>query len=145
MANLNTVLREEISRLARKEINAQTATLKKQSAQYRRDIADLKRQNTDLERRLAFVEKQEKRRIEKAPSPDIAESARFSPKWVAAHRKKLELSAADYGVLVGVSQLTIYNWEQGKSKPQQAQIAKWATIRKLGKREAWKRLDILEA
>lgn len=143
MPSLTTALRDEIRRLARKEINSQTAVLKKQSAQYRRDIADLKRQVADFQRRISFVEKQEKRRIEKAPSVDLADTARFSPKWLASHREKLGLSAADYGTLVGVSQLTIYNWEQGKSKPQKAQIAKWAAIRGLGKREAAKRLELI--
>jgi len=33
------------------------------------------------------------------------------------------LSAADYGKLVGVSGLTIYNWEGGKAKPRQEKIA----------------------
>jgi DNA-binding transcriptional regulator YiaG len=143
MPNLSSVLRSEIARLARREINSATTTLQKQSAQYRRDIAALKRQVADLNRRLAFVEQQEKRRIEKAPSTKDADGARYSPKWLAAHRKKLGLSAADYGKLVGVSQLTIYNWEQGKTMPQQAQIAKWAAVRGLKKREAQKRLELL--
>lgn len=143
MANLTSVLRSEIQRLARKEVRSQTATLQKQSAQYRRDVAELKRQVADLQRRLSFLETQEKKRIVKQPSEKLADGARYSPKWLAAHRKKLGLSAADYGKLVGVSQLTIYNWEQGKSNPRQAQLAKWVAIRGLGKREALKRLEML--
>jgi len=52
---------------------------------------------------------------------------------------------ADYAALVGVSPLTIYNWESGKTRPGGPQMAAWATIRGLGKREAWKRLEDLEA
>ena len=143
MANLTSVLRQEFSRLARKEIRSQTATLQKQSAQYRRDVAELKRQVTDLQRRLSFLETQEKKRIVKEPSPKSADGVRYSPKWLAAHRKKIGLSAADYAKLVGVSGLTIYNWEQGKSSPRQAQMAKWVAIRGLGKREALKRLEMI--
>ena len=69
-----------------------------------------------------------------------AGSRRFP--WVSAHRERLELSAADYGELVGVSPVTIYNWEQGKSRPQEKQLAAWGVIRGLGKREAWRRLEI---
>ena len=47
MPNLAAALKEEIARLARREINRETATLQNQSAQYRRDIAALKRDNTD--------------------------------------------------------------------------------------------------
>ena len=43
MANLATVLKEEIRRLARRETKTLTETMRRQSAQHRRDIADLKR------------------------------------------------------------------------------------------------------
>ena len=42
MPNIATVLKDEISRIARKEIRAETAVVKKASAQYRKDIAELK-------------------------------------------------------------------------------------------------------
>jgi DNA-binding transcriptional regulator YiaG len=64
----------------------------------------------------------------------------FSAEEVAAERERLELSAADYGELVGVSHLTIYNWEKGKTKPQAAQLEKWLTVKGIGKRKAWRRL-----
>jgi len=62
---------------------------------------------------------------------------RFSPGWVTRHRAKLELSAADYGELVGVSALTIYNWEKGKTRPGSQRLEALADVRKLSKREAW--------
>ena len=42
MANIAAVLKEEISRLSRKETRGETASLKKASAQYRAEIAALK-------------------------------------------------------------------------------------------------------
>ena len=44
MANLAATIKEEIQRLARKEIKAQTGSTKQAVAQYRREIAKLKRQ-----------------------------------------------------------------------------------------------------
>lgn len=143
MPNLASVMKDEIARIARREINRETALLKKQSAAYRRDIAELKRTHSDLARRIAFLEKQEKKRIASAPSEKAAEGARFSPKWVKSHRKKLGLSAADYALLVGCSGLTVYNWEQGKSKPRAKQLAALVEVRGLGKREALRRLEML--
>ena len=43
MPNIAAVLKEEITRLARKEAKSQVAPLKMANAQYRRDIAALKR------------------------------------------------------------------------------------------------------
>ena len=67
----------------------------------------------------------------------------FSPDAVLAERERLEISAADYAELVGVSMLTVYNWEKGKTKPQTAQLAKWRSVKGIGKREAWRRLGYL--
>jgi len=64
----------------------------------------------------------------------------FSPEAVSAHREKLELSAADYGELVGVSALTIYKWEKGETRPRAAQAQKWLAVRDLTKRDAWRKL-----
>ena len=146
MPNLASVLKDEIRRLARKEIKDQTGTTKKMSAQHRRDIAQLKRQVQTLARKVAFLESQEKKRVSKIkPSKEAADKARFSPSWLKSHRQKLGLSAADYATLVGVSSQTIYNWEQGTSKPRQQQVAALSAVRGLGKREVLKRLEMLEA
>ena len=53
MPNIATVLKDEISRLARKEIRKQTSVLKKASAQYRKDSAEMKRRVSDLQRKVA--------------------------------------------------------------------------------------------
>ena len=65
-------------------------------------------------------------------------------RWVKAGRERLGLSAEDYGLLVGVSAQTIYSWESGNSKPRAAALAGWAQVRGIGKREALKRLELLE-
>ena len=57
MPNIAAVLKEETSRLARKEVRRETAALQKASAQYRRDIAALKRHVTVLQRQVALLER----------------------------------------------------------------------------------------
>lgn len=144
MANLAAALKEEIRRLARKEIRVETSTTKRSSVQHRKDIAALKRQVRDLTKELSYL----KRQVQKQPSARPAANAsgvRFSPSWVEKHRQRLGLSAADYGTLVGVSGQTIYNWENGKSRPAMEQLAAWGAIKGLGKRDAWKRLEEMEA
>ena len=69
-----------------------------------------------------------------------ADNSGFSPEAVYEERQRLELSAKDFGELLGVSGLTIYNWEKGKSKPQKKQLAAWQAVKGIGKRKAWKQL-----
>ncbi|MBU3710747.1 MAG: helix-turn-helix transcriptional regulator [Limnohabitans sp.] len=49
-------------------------------------------------------------------------------------RKKLGISAAEMGQLLGVSAQSVYHWETGKTKPRASQLAAIAAVRKLGKR-----------
>ncbi len=142
MSNLAAVMNDEIRRLARKEIKAETATTKRSVAQHRKDITELKRQVRDLTREVAYLRRQEQKWVRTTSAHDPAVALRFSPGWVEAHRHRLQLSAADYAQLVGVSALTIYNWEKGKTKPRQQQLAAWAEVRTLGKRDALMRLEM---
>ena len=143
MANLAGVLKDEIRRLARKETKSEIGVTRRASAQHRRDIAELKRLVSNLSKRVAFLERQEKRRVAERSSKESAEGIRFSPRWLKGNRERLGISAADYGTLVGVSSLTIYNWEGGKAKPSKNKLAALAAVRGLGKREALKRLEML--
>jgi DNA-binding transcriptional regulator YiaG len=143
MPNLGSILKDEIRRLARREIRSQVAATKRAAAQHRRDIAELKRLVKSLANRLAFLESQEKKRVSKPITEAQSGQVRFSARWLKAQRERLGLSAADYGKLVGVSGLTIYNWEGGKAKPRQGKIAVLAAMRGLGKREALKRLEMM--
>lgn len=142
MTTLATALKDEIRRLARKEIKAQTGRTAKAVAQYRRDIAQLKRQQRELERKLARLESQAGQ-PQPAPASELNGDARFSARSVKAQRRRIGLSAADYAKLVGVSPLTIYNWENKKSRPRQEQLAALVALRGLGKREAEAKLQLL--
>ena len=143
MVNLNTVLNERIARIARKEIKAETGTTKKATVRYRSDIAALKREVTSLRKTVTFLESQEKKRVAEQPVPEELGDIRFRADGLRTHRAKLGLSAADYGKLVGVAGITIYQWEGGKSRPRKAQVAKLAGVRGIGKREALERLELL--
>jgi DNA-binding transcriptional regulator YiaG len=143
MPNLTSVLNEQIRRLARRETTGQTKKLRRLNAQHRRDIAALKRQVAGLLKTVGFLETQEKRRVVQQPVVQESGDIRFRADGLRSHRSSLGLSARDYGRLVGVSGLTIYSWEAGKSRPRQQQVAKVAAVRGIGKREAMKRLQLL--
>jgi DNA-binding transcriptional regulator YiaG len=135
--NIAGVLREEIRRLARREIKAQVGTTKQAVARYRSDIANLKRVLTQQEREIQLLKKQQSQpQGQPQLGEDELESVRFSARSVKAQRSRLGLSAADYGKLVGVSGLTIYSWEHSTSHPRKAQLAALIAVRGIGKREA---------
>ena len=145
MADITRIFKEEIARLARKEIRAETERLKKASAQYRSDIAALKRQVADLEKQLGRAARQT--RPVESPAPSNGEDAphRFSVKGLKSLRARLEISAADFARLLGVSPQTIYNWETEKTRPRADQVAAIAGLRMIGKREVRARLDAATA
>src|SRR5450759_5991507 len=143
MANIAVTFRQEITRLARREIRSQTQGLRKASAQFRRDIAELKRHASELKSEVARLE----RRVGKDVAPQITEAdsakIRFTAKGVLSRRSSLGISAADYGKLIGVTGHTIYKWEHGTSRPRRAQLTALGSLRNLGKREAITRLEQL--
>ena len=142
MPNIGSVFKSEISRVARKELRGETQALKKSVAQYRGQIAELKR-------RLQALEKQVGRLGRATTRPAIAGAAdpqerggqiRFSAKGLAAQRQRLGLSAAAVARLLGVSALSVYKWESGKTRPRARQLEAIASLRGMGKREAAARL-----
>jgi DNA-binding transcriptional regulator YiaG len=140
MPDVAAALKAEITRLARKETKQQVAPVKKTVAEQRRTIAELRRQVAGLTREQALLRQEEAKRTSQAAQAGATQRVRYSPKWVKADRKRLGLSARDYGRLVGVSAATIYGWEEGKSKPRAAALTGWANVRGIGKREAARRL-----
>ena len=145
MANIASVLKEEISRLARKEVRSETENLKKSSAQYRSELAALKRRVAVMEKQLSRLDKNTVRKTVPSSAPDAASKVRFSAQGLSAQRQRLGLSAADMATLVGVSGQTIYNWETGNRRPREEQIAAIAAVRGLSKKEAVARLGELAA
>ncbi|MFO1246562.1 MAG: helix-turn-helix transcriptional regulator [Ramlibacter sp.] len=144
MPNIAAVLKEEIARVARKELRGDTARFKKASAQYRSDIAALKRRITELEKQLGKLSRQSGKAGAKADAPAAGRSSlRFSAKGLAAQRKRLGLSAAQVAALLGVSGQSIYKWEDGKARPRASQLPAIASLRTMGKREANARLAAL--
>ena len=63
---------------------------------------------------------------------------------MAENRKRLGLSAADFGLLVGATGQSIYKWETGKAKPGPQALAAIASLRGIGRREVEARLEKLK-
>jgi len=143
MPNIAALLKDEMSRLARKELRKQTEGMKKGSAQQRRDIAALKRQVVGLQRKVAVLEGRVLKDTPARPAAGLNPRVRFTASGLRSQRKRLGLSAADYGRLVGVTGQSVYNWEREITSPGKEQIATVAALRGMGKKEARARLQQL--
>jgi len=143
MTNIATLLKSEIARVARKEVRAETAGLKKAASTQRSEIAALKRRAVDLEQQLRRLAKSRAA----APPADApaqpAKGLRFTAKGLASQRRRLGLSAHECGLLVGASGQSIYNWEDGKARPRAGNLAAIAELRTMGKKQAAQRLGAL--
>ncbi len=141
MSTFANQLKSEIARLAKREFRAETQALKKASAACRGEIAALKR-------RVALLEPQIKKMGKASGLTNAVETKeeesgtglRFRVAGFVALRKKLGISAAEMGKLLGVSAQSVYHWETGKTKPRTSQLASIAAVRKMGKKAVAQRL-----
>ena len=145
MSNLATILKSEILRLASKQVRSETESLRKSLANLRRDLAASKKRIRELE---AAGARARKAAIRAKPDADAkkgqdAVKLRFRAAGLASNRKRLGLSAADVGALVGATGQSILSWEKGTSRPRQGYLGPIAELRNIGKREAARRLAAL--
>jgi DNA-binding transcriptional regulator YiaG len=145
MPNIGALLKDEISRLCRREIRKTVAGVKKASASYRRDIAALKRQVAVLQKKASSLEKRTNV-AGNGKSPALpTRPVRFVAKGLRSLRSRLGLSAPQLALLLGVSEQSIYNWEAKKTTPRKEQLAAIIAMRGIGKREAHERLDAIKS
>lgn len=134
MANLAALLKSEISRLARREVNSLVEPLRGQVTKLRKEVSSLRHQ-------LAAMERASKRAEQASPVVEAVQKAdqddkqrRFSAKRLKAFRDKSGLSAPELALLLGVSAQSIYNWESGAVRPSDDTIVAIARLKEAGKR-----------
>jgi DNA-binding transcriptional regulator YiaG len=135
MPNIASILKSEISRVARKEVRSETLSLKKAVTTYRSDIAALKRRTQKLERETLRLQKALRKSTPTAPREAAPSNLRFSAKGFASTRQRLGLSAQECGLLVGASAQSVYNWEKGGLHPRAKHLPAIAALRTMGKKQ----------
>ena len=147
MPNIGALLKEEIRRLAKKEARALLATVRKDSARLKRTAAEHKR-------RLAALERDNRRLVDEADarlkeavkaSPEEVATARVGGARVRALRKRLRLSQAELGQVLGVSPNTVFQWEKKQGRLNLRDKTKAAVVAalKLSAKEARRKLELL--
>jgi len=144
MPNVASVLKEEITRLARSEIKKQVDPLKKRIQELRKTVTEQKKHIAALEK----AQSQGAKRAKKAPdvAPPTAEEGAPSARKITvasikAQRKRLNLSQREIALLLGVSQPTVGRWEQGKGSPRGENRDAFVALRGMGRRQVKERLE----
>ena len=145
MSNIAKVLKAEIARIGKREAKSATQAIGKSSTWLRKTVADLKRRVFVLEREnkrlVAAMKKYQVAQPEKVDQEE-GNKARFTSKGIHSLRKKLRLSQADFGKLVGTTTHAVYLWEkkEGALNLRDRTKAAILSVKGLGAREAKEKL-----
>jgi DNA-binding transcriptional regulator YiaG len=135
MPNIASVLKSEITRIARKEIRSEVEGLKKSVSGYRSEIAALKRRSQSLEHEVRRLNKSLSKQVP-AALEESSRSVGFSAKDLATQRKRLGLTIEGCALLLGTAGKSIYRWETGKAQPRESYWPSIAALRTLSKEQA---------
>ena len=141
MPNVAQVLREEITRLARKEVRTEYDPLRKQVRTLRQTVTGQQETIAKLEKALDKMVTLSSDTSASLYAPEEEETrARVTAASIKRHRNRLNLSQAELGTLLDVSTNTIVRWEAGTSKPRAQHRAALIKMRDLGRRDVTKML-----
>jgi DNA-binding transcriptional regulator YiaG len=140
MSNVAKVLRDEISRISRKETKSSILSIGKSHKGLKKTVADLKRRVLLLEKGnkglVAAIKRCQAEQPEKPP--EVEKKVRFTAKGIRSLRKRLRLSQVEFGKLVGTTTHAVYLWEkkEGGLKLRDRTREALLSVRELGAREA---------
>lgn len=144
MPNIALVLKQEVSRIARKEVRQECASLQTQIRNLRDTVNKQKKTIEKLEKTISRLDGQIPKSSKPIQAPIEAEEGKVRVRMSAASikriRDKFAVSQAQMGQLLGVSTNTIVRWEAGSSTPRDRYKLLLAELRGIGKREIKKRL-----
>ena len=146
MPDVARVLREEVQRLAKRQVKAGLAPLKRDNVRLKKHVADLRRELMALTRtsrellaRVTAVVATKETEV----ATERAATLRPTSKGLVRLRRRLDLTQIEFGKLLGVSGQAVLNWEGKGSRVRMrsANLAALAGIQRIGKREARRRLE----
>ncbi len=140
MAKLESVIKSEITRLAKHEVRSAFRPLRKEVWGMKLKLSNLIKNFTVLDRLAKEISKAKSAEPKLAASPEEVKASRLTPERIAGLRKKLGISQRELGVLVGATIGAVASWEKGKFKPQGEKKAALVALRKQRKKDVRKML-----
>jgi len=140
MGKLESMIRDEILRLARREMRKSFVPLRRDVRSMKGIVSQLRKSVLNLERFKSQEEKQLAQKAVPEVAPEEVKKARFSPRLIRSLRKKLRITQKELAVLAGVSVGAVHQWEGGKSEPRAVKKARLVALRSLARRDVKKLL-----
>ncbi len=136
MGKLETTMKDEMGRLARKEIRKAVVPLKKEVVRLKKRVIELSRSQSDLAKQAkASANRRKQETVVSSITDEKASAARISPDLVKKLRQRLGVSQSQLASLIGVSGPAVAAWEQHRAKPAGDNRKTLLMLRGLGKRE----------
>ena len=148
MAKVVKILKSEIARISRKEVNSAIGEIRKSNVMLKKIVAELKKRIVLLEKENKRLAADTRKRQPEHPEKHHREvgKARLTSKGVRSLRSRLGLTQADFAKLLGTTTHSVHLWEKKegllrlRDKTREALLS----IRRLGAREARTKLDEIE-
>jgi DNA-binding transcriptional regulator YiaG len=146
MSNVANVLKAEIARISKREAKSATEAIGKSNVWLRKTVADLRKRLVLLEKEnkhlTAVMKKYQTAQPDKVDMEE-GKKARFTSRGIHSLRRKLRLSQADFGKLLGTTPGSVHLWEKkdGALNLRDKTKAAILSIRGLGAREAKEKLE----
>jgi len=139
MGKLESTIKSEIQRLAKREIRSTFIPL-------RREVKAMRLRLSSLSKNFSVLDRLAKEQMQKVPekgleaSPEEVKASRLTPERIRRFRNKLGISQRELGILTGATIGAVLSWEKGKFKPRGEKKAALVALRKLRKRKVRKML-----
>ena len=142
MGKVETTIRSEITRLAKREVRKISLPLSRDVRMLKGTMLHIRKAVQALERLAAKQQAllgKEKKQLE--ATPEEVGISRFSPRLFRSLRKRLGISQKELATLVGVTVGAVHQWENGKFQPRDEKKGVLVALRKLGRREVRELLE----
>jgi DNA-binding transcriptional regulator YiaG len=137
LSRLESAIKSEIQRLAKREIRSTFIPLRREVRAMRLRLSTLSKNFSGLNR-LAKEQMQKVPRKGLEASPEEVKSSRLTPDRIRRLRNKLGISQRELGILTGSSLGAVLSWEKGKFKPRGDKKSALVALRRLRKRDVKK-------
>ena len=142
MSKMESIIKSEIIRLAKREVRKIFVPLGKDVRLLKSTVSHLRKSALALERFAAHQAKElGKARTPFEASDEEVKASRFSPRLIRSLRNRLGVSQRELAALVGVTVGAVHLWESGKFKPKDEKKKAIVGLRKLRRRDVRKLLE----
>lgn len=142
MGTLETSVKTEIIRLARRELRKVSVPLSRDVRLMKSTVSKLRKAVLTLERLASHQQKElVKKKIPLGATLEEVKIARFSPRLFRSLRKHLGITQKELAILTGVTLGAVNSWESGRFRPKQEKKAVIVALRKMGRQEVRKLLE----